>query len=214
MLAHPLDPALSRFMIMRARIALDNLDQVGALGFGQRVLLRSRQEAQRVCRSPKGLRVVAIQRGVATESWSVPVGGERCNQTKCLPVALVRIIAFSNNTHTWHAFDLVDKWIQTTRTIVVSSESNNRRLLRIELQPKGTCCRYATNIRGLRRAAGEAADARAINVVVSRGRLHGAHGQRRGAEPAGHLRRPGCELDAGDAREHLQPGPGIEHDSV
>ena len=109
MLAHPLDPALSRFMIMRARIALDNLDQVGALGFGQRVLLRSRQEAQRVCRSPKGLRVVAIQRGVATESWSVPVGGERCNQTKCLPVALVRIIAFGYNTHTWHAFDLVDK---------------------------------------------------------------------------------------------------------
>jgi len=52
-LAHPLDPAPSRFMIMRARIALDNLDQVGALDFGQRVLLRSRQEAQRVCRSPK-----------------------------------------------------------------------------------------------------------------------------------------------------------------
>jgi hypothetical protein len=58
---------------------------------------------------PEGLRVVAIQRGVATESWSVPVGGERCNQTKCLPGALVRIIAFSYNTHTWHAFDLVDK---------------------------------------------------------------------------------------------------------
>jgi hypothetical protein len=37
-LAHPLDSAPGRFMIVRAREALDNLDQVGALGVGQRVL--------------------------------------------------------------------------------------------------------------------------------------------------------------------------------
>jgi hypothetical protein len=37
-LAHPLDPAPGRFMVVRACEALDNLDEVGALGFGRRVL--------------------------------------------------------------------------------------------------------------------------------------------------------------------------------
>jgi hypothetical protein len=52
-------------------------------------------------------------------AWAlrVPVGGERCNQTKRLPVALVRIIASSYNTHTWHAFDLVDKLSRLQLTI-------------------------------------------------------------------------------------------------
>jgi hypothetical protein len=34
-------------MVVRACKALDNLDQIGALGFAQRVLLRPRQEMQR-----------------------------------------------------------------------------------------------------------------------------------------------------------------------
>ena len=34
-------------MVVRACVALDNLDQVDALGFSQRVLLRPRQEMQR-----------------------------------------------------------------------------------------------------------------------------------------------------------------------
>jgi hypothetical protein len=34
-------------MVVRACVTLDNLDQVGALGFGQRVLLWPRQEMQR-----------------------------------------------------------------------------------------------------------------------------------------------------------------------
>jgi len=38
-LAHPLDPAPGRVMVVRACVTLDNLDQVGELGFGQRVLL-------------------------------------------------------------------------------------------------------------------------------------------------------------------------------
>jgi hypothetical protein len=45
-LAHPFDPAPGRLAVVRAGEASDNLDQVGALGFGQPILLRLRQEMQ------------------------------------------------------------------------------------------------------------------------------------------------------------------------
>jgi hypothetical protein len=46
-LAHPLDPSPGGVMVVRARVPFDNLDQVGAFGVGQRVLLRPRQEMKR-----------------------------------------------------------------------------------------------------------------------------------------------------------------------
>ena len=47
-LAHPVDPSLGRVVVVRACVALDNLDQVSALGIGQGYCFGRATKMQRI----------------------------------------------------------------------------------------------------------------------------------------------------------------------